>query len=305
MTIILEALFPVFLLIFLGYLFKRLQFPHPNFWAQADRFTYYILFPSLLIYKLSAASLGQIESFSFAALSLFIILLFTALLIPLNRWLFKFDGAAFTSIYQGSIRFNTYVFLALTASLFGDEGLVLAALIVSLFIPSANVLCISIFSLYTSKQSPTPLGFAKSILKNPLIAACVIGMGLNYTGIKLWQPLENSLAILSAAALPIGLLAVGVGLKIRQMQATTKALLVSSAFKLVLFPLLTWGLGRAIGLDTFSLHILVLFSAIPTASTAYVMAKELGGDAQLMSSIITFQTLLSMLSLTLIVFWLI
>lgn len=301
MQAILEALLPIFLLIFIGYSFKHLRFPSENFWSQADKFTYYVLFPSLLVYKLANADLSNFEGTAFVGSSLITVAILTLLLMLLNKVWLKFNGAAFTSVYQGAVRFNTYVFLALVSALHGDEGLVMAAFLITFFIPIINICCISIFALYANQAKPSLASFTRSIVKNPLILACVLGGLLNVMGTGIWTPINKTLAILSAAALPLGLLSVGVGLQLNQIKAAKTEIVIASVFKLLLFPLVIWGVGYGLDISGLMLNILILFAALPTASTAYVLARELGGDTTLMSAIITLQTLLSMLSISILI----
>jgi len=295
---ILLALLPIFLLIALGYFFKRIKFPNEEFWQYADKFTYYVLFPSLLVYKLSTASLENIDGFNFILTALLTILMVTIILMIIDKFAFFFEGAAFTSVYQGSIRFNTYVFLALTDAIYGDGGLVLAALLMTFLIPSINVFCIGIFSMYASSDKVTFVSLIKSIVKNPLIIACVIGGALNYYGITLVAPLEKTLAILSSAALPLGLLSVGVGLHIAHIKEVKLELFSAVFIKLALFPVIIFSMALSLGITGLPLLILTLFGAMPTASSAYILARELGGDLKLMSAIITVQTLLSIFSIS-------
>ncbi|AXH16181.1 AEC family transporter [Malaciobacter mytili] len=298
METILVALLPVSFLIFLGYLFKRIEFPSIEFWQYADKFTYYVLFPALLVYKLSTASLNEIDGFAFISSSILTLIFITIFLMLLSKFLFLFDGKAFTSIYQGAIRFNTYVFLALTDAIFGDSGLVLAALLMTFMIPIINVFCISIFSIYAASSKITVISFIKSIIKNPLILGCIFGGLLNYFGISLYAPIEKTLGILSSAALPLGLLSVGVGLHIKHIKEVKLELFSSLFTKLALFPTFIFFIGQAFGIQGQALAILVLFGSMPTASSSYILARELGGDLKLMSTIITAETLVSIFTIS-------
>ena len=228
------------------------------------------------------------------------IFLILVILILLNMIL-HFENRAFTSIVQGGIRFNTYVFLALVNAVYGDKGLVLAAIVMAFAIPFINVLCISVFAIYTRNGKFSLLSFLKTIIKNPLIGACVIGGVINATGLPLPLFGLKALSILSNAALPIGLLSVGVGLELKYLKHAKKELVVATVTKLLLFPLLSYGVGLLFGLSGISLSIAVIFGAMPTAVSAYILARELGGDVSLMASIITLQTIACMGTLFFIV----
>jgi len=289
---ILSALIPVFSLILIGYFFKRIKFPSHEFWPQADKLTYYVLMPSLLIFKLSSASLESQNSFGFVLSALLAIFFTMIVLIILNK--FKTTKAsAFTSVVQGGIRFNTYVFLALAGSIFGNDGLILAAIILTFAIPFINILCITIFALYISNDKLNFIYLLKSIFTNPLIVACIIGGSINFLGIQLPIVLNNTLEILSKAALPLGLLSVGFGLVIKEIKSSKSEVFISSFAKHLIMPIFIFIFGKLFGVDEIMLSILVLFAVLPTAPSSFILARQLGGDIGLMSSIITVQTLIS------------
>jgi predicted permease len=289
---IFSALIPVFALILIGYFFKRIKFPSHEFWPQADKLTYYILMPSLLIIKLSTASLDNENSFGFVMSAILAIFFTMIILIVVNK-IIPAPPSSFTSMVQGGIRFNTYVFLALAGSIFGDEGLVFAAIILTFAIPFINILCITIFALYITNDKLNFFYLLKSIITNPLIIACGIGGGINFLGIDLPLLVNNTLEILSNAALPMGLLSVGFGLVIREIKSSKSEVIISSIAKHLIFPVLIFAFGTIFGIDGMMLSILVLFAVLPTAPSSFILARQLGGDIGLMSSIITVQTLLS------------
>jgi len=297
---IITALIPIFSMILIGYFFRQIKFPSDGFWPSADRLTYYVLMPSLLVYKLSTASLDSLDGLNFVLTGVLGILALLVLLIVVNKKM-KTNGASFTSVVQGAVRFNTYVFLALCASLFGDEGLVLAALLITFAIPLINIICITVFALYVSDSKLTFLSLLKSIVTNPLILACFVGGGINFIGFTLPVPVEKIFFILSAAALPMGLLSVGVGLELKGMSASIKELTVSTLFKLVLLPIIMYGLSVAFGLNVLAMSVILIFAAMPTAPSGFVLARQLGGDVKLISSVITLQTLLSMFTIAVII----
>jgi len=297
---IITTLIPIFMLISLGYIFKRVSFPSLEFWPMMDRFTYYVLFPSLLIYKLATANLSDINSFDVVLTAIFALVLMLVLTLVLGY--FKtIEKRAFTSVIQGSIRFNTYVFLALIDALLGDAGLVIAAVLIAFAIPFINFLCIGAFSYFINKEDLKFLKFLKSIFTNPLIVACLIGGILNVSSLDLPIVVIKTLAILSAAALPMGLLSVGVGLELSHISSAKYELFLSVVLKLVIFPLAIVGVASLFTISYEALWVLILFASMPTASSSYILARQLGGDLKLMSSIITVQTLLSIATVGIII----
>lgn len=297
---IIATLLPIFMLISLGYIFKRVSFPSLEFWPMMDKFTYYVLFPSLLIYKLSTANLSGINSFDVVVTA--IIALVGMLLLTLFIGRFKaIENKAFTSVIQGSIRFNTYVFLALVDALLGDSGLIIAAVLIAFAIPFINFLCIGAFSYFINKEDLNVFKFFKSIFTNPLIVACFVGGLINLSGIAVPIIVVKTLGILSAAALPLGLLSVGVGLELSHMSSAKYELFLSVVLKLIVFPLVILAVAYFFTVNKEALLVLILFASMPTASSSYILARQLGGDLKLMSSIITLQTLISIATIGVII----
>lgn len=298
MNEILAALWPVFALLCMGHIIRRMDFPGDGFWEPAEKLIYFLLFPLLLIYKLSLADVGSVPVPEVALAVVLLLSSGTLLLLSMQR-LKPIENSRFTSVYQGGMRFNTYVGLAASAALFGDIGVAVAAVILAVMVPLLNFLCVLIFSLYTRKDAGY-LSAVRAIIKNPLIIACFIGIFLNLSGIGLPWAVASVAELASGMALPLALLAVGAGLNLTALRTAGAAVIYSSAIKLMIFPALML-LICVLFIDSREVaQVLLLFSALPTAPSAYVLARQLGGDASLMSAIITGQTLLSMLLMPLI-----
>jgi len=300
--LIINTLLPIFLLISLGYFFKKIKFPDESFWKHLDRFNYFVLFPALLFYKLSSANIKNIVSYDFIIVTVIALVIISILVIMINKF-FKFEKSAFTSIYQGAIRFNTYVFLALTDALLSDEGFVMGLVLMTFIIPFINVLCISVFSVYVPKNKITVISFLKSIITNPLIVACLFGGVFSILGLSFPTLIENTLSILTTAALPLGLLSVGVGLHLKEIRETKMAVVLSSVGKLLVLPTIMYIICLIFGIKNEMMTLLVLFAAMPTASSAYVLARELGGDLKLISAIISIQVIVSIFTVSVFI-WL-
>lgn len=293
---ILSALGPIFFLIVLGYVLRRSQFPGEVFWPGVEKLTYFLLFPALLVHKLA---LAELDDYAIAPLAQVIVitLAVTTLLLFLLKPTLRVDGPAFSSIYQGSIRFNTYVGLAAAGALFQLPGSTLAAVAIAILIPLVNILCVGVLTQLTSIHTPTPWNLFLSLIRNPLILACLLGILLNISGLGLPLGSQSVLEILARAALPLGLLAVGAGLHLRIALARHRELLSPAVIKLLVLPALTYGLSLTMGLDTLETTILVLFAALPGAPSSYILARQLGGDAQLMAAIVTVETAFSLFTL--------
>lgn len=295
MSEIISALWPVFALILLGYLARRANFPGESFWQQAEKATYFVLFPVLLIYKLSQADMSSV-SLDSIGISVVLLVAGGSVVTFILKPLLSETTAGFTSVYQGAVRFNTYVGLAASAALFGTEGVAIAAVIMAIMIPLLNLCCVLVFTLFTHKNREL-LSVFKALAQNPLILGSLIGLLLNQTGVGLPAVIEPVAELLSRMALPLGLLAVGAGLSFKVLGQCKKELIGSSVIKLLLMPALCLLIITLIGLEPYSAQLMMLYASLPTATSAYILARQMGGDAPMMAAIITGQTLLSMLSM--------
>ncbi|MFO7801667.1 MAG: AEC family transporter [Desulfovermiculus sp.] len=283
------ALLPVFIIIFIGYACKHLGFPGDGFWGAAERMTYFVFFPALLINKLAFASFAASTALPMAAAIMATILTLSAgllLLRPRNMW----TGPVFSSVFQGSIRFNTFVGLAAVSALLGSSGVTLAAVALMAMIPLINLLCVPTVAYFGRKNAGGMLRMAWEILRNPLILACLIGFTINIIQIPKPAGIFQVFDLVGRAALPVGLLAVGAGLQVTRLHTNLSGLLASCVTKLILFPLLTALFCLVFQVTGEAKTVAVLFASLPTAVSAFILARQLGGDTTLMASIVTVHT---------------
>ena len=293
---LLLALWPLFALIVAGFYLRRWAFPSEAFWPGAERLNYFMLFPALLFSSLAKAPLDN-PALPRLALAVMLALGIAWLALLVVRRLRGWPAGRFGAFSQGILRFNTYLGLAAVGSLFGQEGLTLAAIMLALMVPTVNVL--SVWSL-TAERGVSARSLLLPILKNPLILACLSGALVNLSGLGLPGGSDRLLSLLAAASLPLGLLCVGAALKPEQLTGEIPALLGNSLLRLLAMPMLAWAVAYGLQLPTMESTVLVLFFALPTAPTAYVLTRHLGGDSHLMAGIITLQTLLAAASLPLL-----
>jgi malonate transporter and related proteins len=288
---ILLALLPAAGLIALGYALKRGRFMPDEFWPGAERLAYFVLLPALLIHGLATADLSQVPVARLMlaiALSLAVV---AALLIALRPSM-RIGGGAFTSVFQGGIRFNNYVGLTVAAGLLGGPGIALAAVANAVIVPIANLFCILVFARFAQGEASLT-GIARSIVTNPLIAASVLGAVLQASGLGLPPGVEGMLRALGTAALPIGLLCVGAGFDLFAVRQGLRATLIACAAKFLALPLATFLICLALGLRGEAALVAMLFQSLPTATSSYILARHLGGDAPLMAGIIALQTVVA------------
>jgi len=290
---------PVFLLILLGQVCRRTAFPGDGFWAPAEKLTYYALLPALLVVTLAGSRLPALPVVAMSGTLIAAVTVMTALALALRRPL-ALKGPAFTSFYQALIRQNTYIGLAIAFGLRGAPGLEAAAVAVGVLVFFGNVFSVIFLAGFGQGRTRGGLATLRLLAVNPLILACLTGIALNLSGLGLAPLLEEVLRILGRAALPLGLLAVGAALDLAAMRTAPRVFLAAAGLKLLVLPAMTWLFGLAFGLSGPALEIAVLFNALPVASSAYILARQLGGDAPLMAGLCTVQTLLGTVSLPLV-----
>lgn len=289
-------IFPIFLVIAFGYWLRRSFFTSQEFWSTGDRFIYFILLPALFFDMTAHATFEAGETLKVALIAGLSILTLTALLLAV-RPLLPVDAPGFTSLYQGAVRFNSYVAVSAAVGLFGALGATTMAITISFMVPLLNILCVIILTRYGARRMPNWKNILQRIASNPLILSCVLGVLVNYSGLEIPTILDDVLKIMGRAALPFGLLAVGAGLHLTSLHRSRLPIFCSSIAKLLVLPALTAGWGLAFGMKEETLLIGVLFASMPGATSSYILARQLGGDVQLMSGIIVAETLLAILTM--------
>ncbi|HEF8786815.1 TPA: AEC family transporter, partial [Providencia alcalifaciens] len=286
----------LFALITMGFILRRTALFSADFWPSAEKLNYFILFPALLISSLANAPLDN-PKLPYLACAILFILAISSLFVVLSKYLFKISIPKFGAHIQGIIRFNTYLGLAIIADLFGSEGIAISAVIMAILVPSCNV--IAVLSLSAGKKV-TLKQLVMPIAKNPLIISCVIGILLNLLPIGLPFGSDQFLKLLAAASLPLGLICIGGALQTATLRKEFKPIMVSTLLRLLAMPILAVLTAHLFSLPALERVLLVIFFAIPTAPTSYILTKQLNGDSQLMAGIITFQTILAVITLPLV-----
>jgi predicted permease len=297
-TTILFALAPTAALIALGHALRRIALVQEVFWPQAERLVYYVLIPSLFFHSLATAHLDDLPVRALALTLVLSTVIVAAIMVALSPWL-GLKGAQFTSVFQGSIRFNNYIGVTAAVGLFGAPGLALAALSNAAIVPTVNVLCVLVFARFGSVQLSLS-GIMRQLAFNPLVVASVLGIAVQVLGFSLPPVIEPVLRSLAQASLPLGLICVGAALNFSAAGAWVRPIAIASAAKFGLMPLATIFVGYMMGLRGDAAVTALLFQALPTASSSYIMARQLGGDAELMAGIVAVQTVIAVLAIPLV-----
>jgi len=289
-----QLLFPDFSLILCGYLICRYTALNRPAWQQVESLVYFFLFPVLLFHSIvkSPLDLTAASSLIGAGLSLALGAIALSYSLPywplLGRHLNRRDHAAAAQV---GFRFNSFIGLALAERLAGPEGLLMIAVLIGFCVPLFNMGAV----WPMARQAQT--GFLRELVRNPLIIATASGLAANLLGFRMPDVLEPSVSRIGAASLALGLLAAGAGMQLGSLRQGKLLGAAVLGVKHLLMPLMALGLSRLFGLDPTQSTILLAFSALPTASTCYVLAARMGYNGPYVAGLVTLSTLAGMLSL--------
>ena len=297
--LIISALLPVFLLIALGWGIRRTGFLEATAWPPMERLIYFILFPCLLVQNLATADLGGIDFAPMGAALLSAIFIMTGGL-SLMRTRLQLSGPEYSSLFQGAVRWNGFVGIAAASSLFGGAGLARMAIAISLMVPTVNLLSIYVLTRYASTETANLRSALIAVVRNPLILACLSGIALNIGGAGLAPLINDTLKVLGSAALPLGLLAVGAALDLSNMRQFGGTVFLGTALKMLGMPILVASTAWIFGVQGLTRDVAILCASVPGATSAYILARQLGGDAPMMASMITASTISALVTMPLI-----
>lgn len=288
-----NILFSPIALIALGFYLFQSRTLDEKFWNGAEKLNYYVLFPSLLFSSLASANMhmGHLDSILTVIFAMMIIIIVsTYVFAKLN----KSPDAHFGVYIQSLIRFNTYIGLSIATTLSNPEIRSILVNILAIAIPFVNV--VSILSL-TPKNQLNIKNIAISLIKNPLINSCILGIAFNLLQIPIWTGFQSLLQAFSSSSLMLGLLCVGTAIQFKGIQAYFKTAFIISFVRLCIIPITTFIVLQFFDLNYAAVIAIMIFFSIPTASAAYILTKLLNGDYQLMAAVISLQTILSVVTL--------
>ncbi len=287
------ALIPVVLITVLGWLLAHRNFLPADGWRAIERLVYFIFFPALIIDVLAGAS------FDVVPWAMVLVLIGSQFALAILGLFAKRadDGPRKGSIIQSNVRWNTFVGLSIASALFGEPGLALMAIAVAALTPTANVISVLALTHFAKNTGIKKPHVMMDMVRNPLIIGCVIGIALNLLGIAPSGIAEKTLDILGQATLALGLLVVGAAVDLDAFKRAGPTTLTWSAVRLLGLPFVALAAGLLFSLPADSLAIIVIAAATPTASSGYILARQLGGDATLSANLIAVQTVFSVLTM--------
>ena len=294
------ALAPVFLLIAIGWFVRATWLPEDSLWRPIEKLAYYLLIPALVIHDLYSADLGSLPFARMAIALLGAIAIMTALLLilrPVLSPLLIRRDKSFTSVFQGSIRANFFIILGAAPALLPADSAALVIVAVAFFTVTVNILSVLVLARWGSEGEADLASLLKKLLTNPFIVATAIGIGANVSGLEVPHVVDTTIAMLAGAGVPAALLTAGSGLRLASIGEHLPGILAASTARLLAMPAIAYGLGWLLGLEASVLAMLVLFHGQPTSTSSYVLARQMGGDHELMAAILTTQTLLAIVTI--------
>ena len=295
---------PVFILIILGNLLRRIGVPELSFWHASDKLIYWVLIPALLFHHVSQITLSSIMIANYAVVILSGLFVVTTLSFIAGK-LFGYTPQIWTSLMQGAARHNAFIALAIAGSLFGNKGLALGAIFMVILIPIINIVIVSVMASTLNQEEgnnsrSSTFDVLFELIKNPFILAIAAGLVISFIDAERIIIIHDATGLLGSAALPIMLLSIGANIKIREISLAITPIIIANVLKLLIFPIVVFFVAKSVNLSLFETTVAVIFAAVPTAASSYSLAKQFGGETQLMTSIITIQVALSFITIPII-----
>jgi len=295
---------PVFLLIILGNVLRRIRVPDLTFWEVNDKLCYWVLIPALLFHFISQVSLSSEMLYIYALIVLagFVVTFSASVLIGK---LIGYPAEIWTSILQGSMRQNAFIALAIAGSFYGSEGLKIASLFMFIYVPTINIIIITtmVVSLKNTHQKDSKKVISNifiEIVKNPFILAMIAGLLVSLLPKEKMSILIDTTQLLGSAALPIMLLTIGAKIKVRDLTLKITPIIISNSLKLIILPVIVYFIASYFRLSQIEIVVAVIFASVPTATMSYTLAKQFGADDKLMRGILTTQVALSFITIPLL-----
>jgi len=299
-----ESVVPVFALIALGAALRRTGWTGPDFHRVSDRLVYYIFFPAMLFWKIGTPGHAAGLSLTAAGAALSAVILVYGLSLGFAV-LARMPARQVGAFSQCCYRFNTYVGMAVVLEALGEGAVAHFALIISVCIPVINVCAVGTLLWFSESVSRarSPWFFVKNVLNNPLILACLSGFLYARLGTPFPKPVEALFRLMAWGSLPLALLSIGASLDFRRLRHHILPSLAAAGLKLVVLPAVGYGMLRLFQVGGLALKTAMIFFCLPTSTAIYILSSQMESDPELASAGIVISTLLSVLSLSLVVFF--
>lgn len=292
---------PVFLVIGLGHLLRRLKLFDASFVQQTNRLVYVVFLPLLLFHKISKADFATFFNGSLVIASSLVIV-FGFVVTYFYSGLRNYPAPIRGSFCQGAFRGNlAYVGLAICLNAYGDDGLTRAGILMGFLVPVLNLFAILALLLPHQRNADEKApNWLAQIALNPLIIASFLGLVWSYWQLPLPLIIDRALNITTGLTLPLALLAIGGSFSIERLKGDLRIAGLATIVKLAVLPVGAALLLFLFGVTGTDFGIGILLAGTPAATATYIMADQMKGDAELAGSIVMLSTLASAFSYTLL-----
>jgi malonate transporter len=295
MISVLAAIVPIVAILLLGKAVAKLRLITNEGWLGVESIPYYVLFPALIVRTMAFADFDGLD-WRLPATLIGAQLLMAVASIVLAKVLNQ-PGERIGVYVQSGVRWNTFIALAVAQDLLGKHGIFLIAAAAAAMVPTANLLSIVALSRFSNAKMGAA-ALLRQVIANPLIVSFVVGIVIYGLEIELAPSIATFLDILARAAIATGLLASGAYIQVRSGATPVSALLGWSMFRLLGLPLIAGAIAFALDMPPVAFLVVLIATAVPTASNGAILARKLGGDAILAANLIALQTLLAVASFT-------
>lgn len=283
MIAVFETLVPVCALVGLGFFLRHRQMIPPDTWKGVETLCYWLFFPAILADTLIRSDLKAIPLTGLTATLFCSVLTMAVTMLALKPVLMRYGnmhGPAYTSLFQVSTRWNPFIALAIILKLFGAPGMTLVAVAMVAMIPLINIENVCVLAAFIAKTVPSLSVIGRTILLNPLILGCLIGLTVNQLSIPVWAPIMTFIDLLGRAALGASLLCIGAGLQIHHALKPSRQVWLGTLIKLLLMPVFVCSWAIVFGLSGQTFHTAIVVAGVPAATNGYILARQMGGDAR-------------------------
>lgn len=298
--IVINSLFPIFVLLILGWGLNKWGMTDSLFLKTSDRLVYYFFFPVMLFWKIGGASFAQgIEwNFCFASLLALLTMFGLSILVIQLLPIASFQAGSFS---QGCYRFNTYIGVAVILNSLGTEGMKYFGILIALAIPLINVLAVSLLIWYSGREIDIRRRIviaARALIANPLIIGCLAGILYSRLVGDFPVFINNSLSLISMVTLPLALLSIGGGLSFAGVKGNLSLACLAALLKLLVLPAIGWLYFYLFKVTGIPFKVGMIFLSLPASTAIYVLSSQMNSDTELASAAIVLSTLLAFFSLS-------
>ncbi len=292
-----EVVFPIFILMALGFLVKKIGMINETTVKQMNKAVFRVFLPTMLFKNVYESTVSEVFNGKLILFSLGCVLVAVLVLCLVVPLCVK-DNAKRGVLIQGTFRSNFVIFgLPIAETLCGSAATGTAAVLIAFVIPVFNVAAVIILETFGGKR----VGAKRVLLgiaKNPLIIASVLGLAVNAIGITFPAVVESAMKSVASVTTPLALFLLGASIRFSTVRGNAPHLLAGILTKLAVIPAVCLSLAAFVfGFRGAELAILLALFASPAAVSSYTMAVEMGGDEDLAGQLVMFGTTASVLTM--------